>query len=173
MTKLLVVVNENDEELGLEDEAKCHLGKGILHRAITAFIFNSENKLLIQKRSKNKLLWPLTWESSCSSHPLSGEDYIIAGEKCVMREIGIKCSLEFLGKFQYQVKYRDIGSENEVCALLIGYHHGDIKPNSQEIAEWAWIDPVVLKNDLDERSEKYAPWLGIALRYYEDSKKNI
>lgn len=169
----LVIVNENDEELGLEDAAKCHLGKGILHRALTVFIFNSENKLLIQKRSKSKLLWPLTWESSCSSHPLSGEDYIMAGKKCVKREIGVNCNLEILGKFQYQAKYRDVGSENEVCALLVGFHHGDIRPNSEEIAEWVWVDHMILTNDLDERSEKYAPWLRIALRYYKNSRYNI
>ena len=65
----LVVVNKNDEKIGLEDKLKCHLGKGILHRAFSIFIFNNKNQLLIQKRNKLKLLWPLYWSNTCCSHP--------------------------------------------------------------------------------------------------------
>ena len=83
----LVIVNKNDEEIGLENKLKCHLGKGILHRAFTVFVFNSKNQLLIQKRGKDKLLWPLIWETSCSSHPLQNEDYTIAGEKRLKKKI--------------------------------------------------------------------------------------
>ena len=52
----LIIVNKNDEKIGLEDKLKCHLGKGILHRAFSIFVFNDKNELLIQKRSKLKML---------------------------------------------------------------------------------------------------------------------
>jgi isopentenyl-diphosphate delta-isomerase len=63
----LVIVNKNDKEIGLGEKLKTHLGKGILHRAFTIFVFNPKGQLLIQKRSKNKFLWPLIWETTCST----------------------------------------------------------------------------------------------------------
>jgi len=166
----LVVVNKNNEEIGLEDKLKCHLGKGILHRAFTAFIFNSKNQLLIQKRSKNKLLWPLIWEASCSSHPLRTENYITAGKKRLKKELGFSCELKFLGKFKYQVKYKNIGAEKEICAFLVGKYNGKVKSNPKEIAEWKWIDLKTLKKDLIKSPRKYAPWLKIALKFHEKRK---
>ena len=166
----LVTVNEKDEKLGLEDKVKAHLGKGILHRAFTILIFNSKNQLLIQKRGKDKMLWPLIWEASCSSHPLKDENYITAGKRRLKKELGFTCKLKNLGKFQYQAKYKNIGSENEVCALLAGRHQGRVKPNPKEVVEWKWIDLKTLKKDILKRPVKYAPWLKIALKYNENRK---
>lgn len=71
--KKLILVDEKDNIIGKEEKVKCHLGKGILHRAFTIFIFDKEGKVLLQKRSKNKFLWPGFWETSCSSHPWRNE----------------------------------------------------------------------------------------------------
>ena len=166
----LIIVNKNDEKIGLEDKLKCHLGKGILHRAFTIFIFNSKNQLLIQKRAKNKFLWPLVWETSCSSHPLEKEDYVKASEKRLKQELGIACKLNLLTKFQYQARYKNIGSENEVCALLVGKYNGQVAPNPKEVAEWKWIDIKTLKKDLAKNPKKYCPWLKIALKIIKAKK---
>jgi isopentenyl-diphosphate delta-isomerase len=166
----LVIVNKNDEKIGLEDKVKCHLGKGILHRAFTVLIFNSKNQLLIQKRSKDKFLWPLTWETTCSSHPLQNQSYITVAKKRLKKELGFSCKLKLLDKFVYQAKYKNIGSEYEVCALLRGRYNGKIRPNSKEVAELKWIDIKTLKVKLKRSPRKYAPWLKLALKYYEDYK---
>ena len=159
----LVVVNEKDEKIGVEDKLKCHLGKGILHRAFTIFVFNSKGQILIQRRGKEKLLWPLFWETSCSSHPYEGEDLIEAAENRLKEELGFSCKLEDVGKFQYQAFYKDIGAENEICHLLIGKYDGKVIPNQKEIAEWKWISPDSLREDIKRSPEEYAPWLKIAL----------
>jgi len=166
----LVKVNRKDEEIGLEDKLKCHLGRGILHRAFTIFVFNSKNQLLIQKRSKEKLLWPLVWEASCSSHPVKGESHIAAGKKRLKKELGFDCGLKFLDKFEYRVKYKNIGSEYEICALLTGRYNGKVKPNKKEVADWKWVDLKKLKKDIAKKSAEYAPWLKIALKEYENCK---
>ena len=166
----LVVVNKDDEKIGLEDKLKCHLGKGILHRAFTIFIFNSKNQLLIQKRSKNKFLWPLTWEASCSSHPLQNEDYITAGKKRLKKELGFSCRLKFQDKFRYQTKYKNIGSEYEVCALLIGKYNGRVIANPKEVTDWKWVDVKTLKKDLVKNPKKYCSWLKIALKLIKTKK---
>jgi len=169
----LVLVNEKDKKNGIEGKKKAHLQDGILHRAFTVFVFNSKKQLLLQKRSKNKFLWPLIWDTSCSSHPLPGENQITAGESRLQKELGFSCKLRMLDKFQYQANYKNIGAENEICALLIGKYDGEIKPNKKEIAAYKWVEIKELKKDIIKNSQQYAPWLIIALKLYEKRKHDI
>ena len=160
----LIVVNKKDEKIGVEDKLKCHLGKGILHRAFTVFIFNDKDQVLIQKRSKGKLLWPLFWETSCSSHPYEGEDLIKSAEKRLREELGFTCKLKFLDKFYYHSLYKNIGAENEICWLLVGRYNGKVVPDLKEVADWKWINLEDLKQDIKKNPAKYVPWLKIAIK---------
>ena len=169
--KKLLLVNEKDEIIGFETKEKCHQGKGILHRAFSVYIFNKKGQLLIQQRSKLKPLWPLYWANSCCSHPRRNEEYIEAGERRLKEELGFTCSLRLVDKFQYQAKYKDVGSENEVCAVLVGEYSGKIKADSKEIADWKWVDVNKLQDDFEKNPDKYAPWLKIGLKRYSKIKE--
>ena len=50
----LILVDDNDNQIGTSSKTDCHLGKGLLHRAFSIFIINSKNEIFIQKRSKKK-----------------------------------------------------------------------------------------------------------------------
>ena len=159
MGEKLVVVDEKDNLLREEDKLKCHKGDGILHRAFSAFIFNEKNELLIQKRSKLKQLWPLHWSNSCCSHPRKGESYDEAAERRVMEELGIDCRMEMIYKFIYNAKYKNIGSENELCAVFIGKcDNMRINVDPKEIAEHKFIGIEELKKDIKENPDSYTPW---------------
>ena len=54
MGEYVILVDQNDNPIGKEDKVKCHLPNGKLHRAFTALIFNSEEKLLLTKRGSSK-----------------------------------------------------------------------------------------------------------------------
>jgi len=163
---VVVLVNQNDEEIGEATKEEAHLGEGKLHRAFTVLLFNEKKEVLLQKRSKEKLLWPLTWEASCSSHPLKNEGYVEAGERRLKEELGINVNLNFLTKFQYYQKYKDIGAEWEICALLIGNYNGKINPNPKEVSEVRWFNTKDLLKEFETHPHKFAPWLKIALNIY-------
>lgn len=159
----LILVNEKDEIIGFADKDRCHQGKGLLHRAFSVYIFNEEGKLLLQQRSKVKKLWPLYWSNSCCSHPLPGESYQKAGERRLQEELGFSTSLKLKDKFHYQAQYQDVGSENELCAVLVGRYQGKIKAHPQEVAAWKWISLPELKKDIIKNPNHYTPWLIIGL----------
>jgi geranylgeranyl diphosphate synthase type I len=155
----VILVDRNDKKIGLKDKVESHLGRGDLHRAFVVFIFDGRGKLLIQKRSKEKMLWPLYWECTIASHPREGENYIEAGERRLKEELGFTCGLKFLNKFQYAEKYKKIGAEREVCAVLIGEHSGGININKKEVDDCKWIKIEELKEDIVKNPQNYAPWL--------------
>ena len=165
MNEHLLVVNENDEIVRLDTRENCHSGNGILHRAITIFIFNDKNEILLTKRSNLKKLWPEFWDTSCSTHVRQNETYEQAGERRLSDELGFSCELKFLFKFQYQANFQNIGSENEICALLTGNYTGNVNPNRDEISEHKWISPEELKGEINNQNN-YSPWLKIAFEKY-------
>ena len=171
MEEYVVLVDQNDIQIGKEDKVKCHLPNGKLHRAFTALIFNGDGKLLLTKRSEGKMLWPNDWDGTVASHPRESETYVSSAERRMPDEIGISCKMNYVNKFEYHVPYKDIGSENEICGTLIGTV--DSFDNSRmikdEISEVKWINPDELKNELEQNKDVYCPWMVIALYFLADS----
>ncbi len=154
----LILVDEKDNELGFMPKADCHRGNGILHRAFSIFIFNTGGELLLQKRSAKKPLWGGYWSNSVCSHPRKGESYEVATARRLQDELGISAKLEFRFRFQYQAKFRDIGSEHELCSVFTGIHNGPFHVNPTEISEISFISPEKLDEEIGRFPEKFTPW---------------
>ncbi|XP_070926654.1 isopentenyl-diphosphate Delta-isomerase 1 isoform X3 [Macaca nemestrina] len=62
LAEMCILIDENDNKIGAETKKNCHLNenieKGLLHRAFSVFLFNTENKLLLQQRSDAKITFP-------------------------------------------------------------------------------------------------------------------
>jgi isopentenyl-diphosphate Delta-isomerase len=169
----VILVDTNDNPIGLEEKVKCHLPNGKLHRAFTALLFDNEGRLLLTKRSSRKMLWPGDWDGTVASHPRENETYISSAERRMPEEIGIMCKFDYLFKFEYHVPYKDVGSENEICGTLIGIIENSSKFNlvKEEISETKWIRPIEMINELKKNPENYCPWMIIALFFLPKSEK--
>ncbi len=159
----VVLVDERDNEIGLKEKVQAHLGEGSLHRAFTIFVFNDNGETLVTRRSASKMLWPLIWDSACASHPIKGETQEHAGQRRLTEELGFTCQLEAADRFQYKEKYKDIGSENEVCTTLVGEYNGEVHPVPSEVAEFKWLSIKDLKADMAKNPDEYAIWFIIAV----------
>ena len=118
----LILVDKDDNVLGYKDKLSCHEGDGILHRAFSIFIFNKKKQLLLQKRSDQKLLWPLFWSNSCCSHPRQGEDYETAIHRRLKEELNIDTELKNLpwqqDKKQQIVQHLQPAKVEEINAMI-------------------------------------------------------
>jgi isopentenyl-diphosphate delta-isomerase len=155
----LILVDANDRSLGELSKRRCHEGRGVLHRAFSLLIFNGDGELLIQQRSMSKRLWPRFWSNSCCSHPRSGEAMEAAIHRRLYEELGVKCELQFLFKFQYQAQFDADGAENELCSVFIGRSTDPVRINDEEISAWHWISPERLGMELTTHGgTKFTPW---------------
>ena len=154
----LILVDDQDREIGARSKADCHSGRGILHRAFSIFVFNANNELLLQKRSAGKLLWPNYWSNTCCSHPRRGESMDEAVERRLQQELGFTCPLEFLYKFKYQAQYGSTGAEHEYCWVYYGKYDGPVDANVSEIAAWRHIGVDALDGELSAVPETFTPW---------------
>ncbi|MEE9253833.1 MAG: isopentenyl-diphosphate Delta-isomerase [Pseudomonadales bacterium] len=154
----LILVNENDEEVGHLDKSSCHDGDGVLHRAFSLFIFNARGELLLQQRSGEKRLWPRYWSNSCCSHPRRGESMEQAIHRRLHQELGVDAELEHLFKFQYTAQYEDAGSERELCWVYAGRTDAQPEVNRAEIEAWRFVSAKTLEAELDASPGRFTPW---------------
>ncbi len=163
----LILVDAEDNVLGHLDKSSCHDGAGILHRAFSLFIFNPNGELLLQKRAAGKRLWPGYWSNSCCSHPREGEDMAVAVQRRCEQELGFRTALKFLYKFEYNAQFGDLGSEHELCSVYAGVYDGSVTVNTTEIAEWQWLQPAELTQQLAAQPEQFTPWFKLEWQHIQ------
>ncbi len=159
--ELLIVVDEQDQAVGELSKAACHDGDGVLHRAFSIFLFDGQDRLLIQKRSADKRLWPLYWANSCCSHPRVGETLEVATHRRLSEELGVMSELMFAYRFRYHARFQDLGSEHEVCSVFLGRAEpSKVTPNANEIdaIEWLSLSEVDGLMASQEAEMSVAPW---------------
>jgi isopentenyl-diphosphate delta-isomerase len=155
----LILVDEADREVGHLDKAQCHQGRGVLHRAFSLLIFNDAGELLLQQRAASKRLWPLYWSNSCCSHPRRAETMDAAIYRRLNEELGLRCPLHFLFKFQYQAQFDAAGAEQELCSVFVGHTSDPVRIDPSEILAWRWISPESLQAELaGSDAGKFTPW---------------
>ncbi len=168
--ELLILVDENDKEIGYMSKIDCHRGEGILHRAFSIFIFNKRGDLLIQKRSGEKALWGGYWSNSVCSHPRKGESYGESTARRLHDELGISTEPVFKFRFQYQAKFRNIGSENELCSVYTATHNGPFHVNPTEISEIKFISPEELDREMTQSPDQFTPWFKLEWEKLREEK---
>ena len=87
MNENCIVLDWEDNAVGAGTKKMCHImdniNAGLLHRAFSVFIFNTEGEMLLQQRATEKITFADLWTNTCCSHPL-----------CVDDELGLKGTLD-------------------------------------------------------------------------------
>ena len=171
----LILVDEADRGVGHLSKMLCHQGRGVLHRAFSLFVFNSDGALLIQQRSAAKRLWPLYWSNSCCSHPRGAETMQQATQRRLREELGLDCPMHFLYKFQYQAQFDATGAENELCSVFIGRGSHSVKINREEIQAIRWITPARLDSEMSgDGAGHFTPWFKLEwARIWRDHRADV
>jgi isopentenyl-diphosphate Delta-isomerase len=155
----LILVDENDREIGHLGKADCHAGRGVLHRAFSLLLFNAHGELLLQQRARTKRLWPLYWSNSCCSHPRRAETMEAAVDRRLREELGVRCRMQFLFKFQYHAQFDATSAEHELCSVFIGRCSDRIRINRDEILDWRWVGPETLQAEMaGPGAAAFTPW---------------
>ena len=161
----VILVDEKDNQVGLMPKLEAHQ-KGLLHRAFSVFIFNSDYKLLLQKRASSKYHSGGLWTNTCCSHPRDGEDIIDAANRRLNEEMGIKTSLRKVFDFIYTAKLDNNLIENEFDHVFYGVYDIDPIINKDEAEDFKWVDMETLKNDIENNKDQYTVWFKIAFDYF-------
>tara|TARA_B100000787_G_scaffold165564_1_gene149653 strand:- start:241 stop:774 length:534 start_codon:yes stop_codon:yes gene_type:complete len=168
--EMVVLVNEQDQQIGLMEKIEAH-EKGLLHRAFSVFILNDANELLLQKRALSKYHSPGLWTNTCCSHPKDNENIINAGNRRLKEEMGFQTELKPFLSFIYKVKFENGLTEHEFDHVLIGKYNDEPLINFVEVCDWKWVDLESLSLDIINNSENYTVWFKIIFKKYHNKIK--
>ena len=165
--ELVILVNENDEQLGLMPKMEAH-EKALLHRAFSVFTFNQKGELLLQQRAASKYHSPLLWTNTCCSHQRNGESNIDAGKRRLEEEMGFVCDLKEVFSFVYKAPFDNGLTEHELDHVMIGAYNENPKINKEEVENFKWMTVEDVKGDIENHPEIYTAWFRIIFdRYYK------
>lgn len=178
MEEMCIVVDENDSVLSSKSKLDCHRGDGVRHRAFSVLIFDSEGRLLIQKRSSEKITFPGVWANSCCSHPLdkdsenNGEVGVInAAKRKLSQELGIskeaseQWDFSHIGRIEYSCRWDKNWIEREIDHILVVSADAAVNHNQNEISEVKWVDSdeidQIFSGEGEWSNQLIAPWFRI------------
>jgi isopentenyl-diphosphate delta-isomerase len=95
-------------------------------------------------------------------------------QRRLLEELGLRCPLHFLYKFQYQAQFDETGAENELCSVFIGRSTDSVKINSDEILAWRCVSPEALQKEMAAGAGNFTPWFVLEWgRIWRDHRAQI
>ena len=160
----VILVTKDNQVIGTSPLLKAHQNPPQLHRAVSILIFTTDNKLLLQKRSKHKPLWPLYWSNTCCTHPQVSETNLKAASRRLKQEMGISTKLKYQYTFEYQAKYNHKLSEHEIDAVFFGFTNQKPKLNQKEAVNFKYLSIKEIVKDLKAKPDQYTPWFKLIMK---------
>ncbi|TLD37869.1 isopentenyl-diphosphate delta-isomerase [Venturia nashicola] len=182
MDEVCIVLDENDVPIGSASKKACHLmtniDQGLLHRAFSVFLFDHDNRLLLQQRATEKITFPDMWTNTCCSHPLGipGEtgttlSESIAGVKRAAQrkldhELGIKAEqvpieeFKFLTRIHYKAPSDGKWGEHEIDYILFIKPKAKIilDPSPNEVRDTKYVSAEELRAMFGDSALLFTPW---------------
>lgn len=195
MNENCIVLDWEDNAIGAGTKKVCHLmdniNRGLLHRAFSVFIFNTEGKLLLQQRATEKITFPDLWTNTCCSHPLCVDDELgengslpakvlgakTAASRKLEHELGIpeaetatRGKFHFLNRIHYMAPSNEPWGEHEIDYILF-YKIDEgkqltVQPNLNEVRDFRWVSADELKAMFNDPHYKFTPWFKIICDSY-------
>jgi len=160
----VVLVDENDNEIGVDSLIKAHRDGGLKHRAFSLQLYrrNGEKfELLLQQRATDKPVFPFYWANTCCYNMAPQERYLTRAVSRVREEMGVvveEKSLRELYKFSYYAPDLEGWCENELDDVIVGEWNGEVQLNHEETMDAKWVGWNELNVDMEKNQDKYAPW---------------
>ncbi|KAI4259174.1 MAG: hypothetical protein LQ352_000848 [Teloschistes flavicans] len=180
MEEVCIVLDNDDNPIGSASKKVCHLMKnideGLLHRAFSVFLFDAQNRLLLQQRASEKITFPGMWTNTCCSHPLgvpgeTGADLETAvqgvrraAQRKLDHELGIQAKqvpldqFQFLTRIHYKAPSDGKWGEHEIDYILIVKSDVDHTANPNEVQDTRYVTQEELRRMFQDNSLTFTPW---------------
>lgn len=174
----VVLVNEEDEIIGDADKKEAHLKNGLLHQAISLFIFRKQHEfwqLLLQQRSEQKIVGAGQWANSLCANVRPGESHRQCLYRRAQEELGLdvhqfSTAPKEILRYRYQVACENGYAENEIDHLFVLKLTAEeekklsLMLNPAEVKAIAWFNwPISSQELVFTDSYTFTPWFKIFL----------
>jgi isopentenyl-diphosphate delta-isomerase len=165
MDEFLDIITDEDIVTGQEMRSRIH-ELGLWHRGAHVFLFTTEGKMLIQKRSADRASSPSLLDCSVSEHVKAGESYLEAATRGLKEEMGVD-GIALTPLIKLCMKYGV--NDNEISTLYEGtVDPTRVKFDPVEIESIQYLNLDELRKMIHADPSQFCGWFVEILRAYDN-----
>ena len=170
MDEYLDIVNNEDIVIDQQPRAVVHQ-LGLQHRGVHVFLFTEDGKLLVQKRSADRVASPSRLDCSVSEHVKAGESYLESATRGMKEEMGVEgIGIKPLVKFRMNYGAND----NEISALFEGkVNPKQVQFDPVEIEEVGYYSLDDILQMMGDKENQFCGWFIEILNLYLHKTANL
>jgi isopentenyl-diphosphate delta-isomerase len=153
----LILVDADDRDIGTAEKIDAHR-RGLLHRAFSVIVWDSDGRQLLQKRAAAKYHSGGLWTNTCCGHPRPGETAATAARRRLGEEMGFTCPLEWLGIVKYHAAFDNGLAEHEIVHVFRGQYDGPLDPDPAEAEDYQWSGLDTIRSDIAAAPQRFSVW---------------
>ncbi len=155
----VILVDEQNNQIGVADKDTVHTDHTPLHRAFSLFLFNGRRQLLVTKRASSKKTFAGLWTNSVCGHVSPDEETIEAVQRRVYQELHIRASdVREVAPYRYHFADKNGIVENEICPIFVGYTNEQPTLEKSEVEDYRWVDWNEFLETIKNHAGSYSPW---------------
>ncbi len=165
----VLLVADDGTPIGVADKRTVHSADTPLHLAFSCHVFDSAGRVLVTRRSLQKLTWPGVWTNTFCGHPAPDEPVEDAIARRAERELGLAVRDVALVVPDFRYRATDASGivENELCPVYRAVADSPLDPRPDEVAEYAWVQPDALRAAVLAAPYAFSPWLALQLQQWD------
>ena len=133
--EIVALVDEHNRVVGSARRAEVR-ARRLIHRATYIFVFARDGRLLLQRRTGGKDMYPGYWDAAAGGVLTAGEDYDESARREAAEELGID-AVSLTGHFDFY--YEDVA--NRVWGRVYScVFEGPFRLQPEEVAEAVFVD---------------------------------
>lgn len=153
----VILVDRHDRPTGRMEKLEVHQ-KGLLHRAITVYVFNSRHQLLLQQRAAGKYHCGGLWSNTTCGHPFPEELTQHAAERRLREEMGMQLKLHPVFELSYNLPMGNGLTEHEYGHVFFAFSDTTPQPNPEEADGWRYASLETIQQEMSENPDQFTPW---------------
>ncbi|OON40950.1 isopentenyl-diphosphate delta-isomerase [Izhakiella australiensis] len=153
----VILVDAADRPLGKMEKLAAHT-QGILHRAISVYVFNSRGELMLQRRASDKYHCAGLWSNTTCGHPLPQEATADAAQRRLYEEMGLRAQLTPVFELYYNLALGNGMSEHEYGHVFFACSDRLPCLNPQEADGWRYAALADIADDIAKNPRQFTPW---------------
>lgn len=151
-------VDDHDRVVGHVRRGDAHRDPHLIHRSVQVLIFDDALRLLLQRRSDSKDLFPGYLCASASGHVIAGESYATAARREMAEELGAALPLAAVGTRLVRSR-----QETEMTAVFVARGAGPFHFHATETQGGVFVSLAELQHVRRDGSLPLTPALLAAL----------
>ncbi|CCP02641.1 isopentenyl-diphosphate delta-isomerase [Erwinia amylovora Ea644] len=153
----VILVDRHDRPTGKMEKLEVH-EKGLLHRAVTVYVFNSDHQLLLQQRARGKYHCGGLWSNTTCGHPYPQESTADAAQRRLLEEMGLDLHLQPMFELSYNLPLSNGLTEHEYGHVYFAVSDALPAINPEEADDWRYSSLADIQQEIETHPERFTPW---------------